>query len=197
MLSKELWKEIENYEGLYEVSTHGNVRRIYLTKEKRLCKIFLRNGYPSVGLSRNNVVRFYTIHGVEARAFLPNPENKKTVNHIDGIKTNNHISNLEWATRSEQIIHANKIGIFKSVPPTKKGDKLSDHAFDTGLNKKVEKNDVHRSKPVTKLSDEGIELKEYPSLKEVERTEGFAHPNIHHAIKNKIKSHGYYWKYKN
>lgn len=120
-----MWKEIENYEGIYEISTFGDGRRLYVTREKRLCKSFLRNGYPSIGLSKNNSVRFYTIHGLMAKAFIPNPENKPTVNHKDGNKLNNHIDNLEWATRSEQIMHAIKLGLYTPIPPTKKGDRLS------------------------------------------------------------------------
>jgi len=70
-----------------------------------------KNGYPVLNLYSNGFSKQEYIHRLVAKTFIPNPENKRTVNHIDGIKTNNHVSNLEWATDSENIKHAYDNGL--------------------------------------------------------------------------------------
>jgi len=107
----EIWKDIEGYEGYYQVSNQGNVRSLdkIITNNKgvtyeRLGKILsfnLNAGYPQIYLSKNGVVRTYRIHRLVAQAFIPNPENKPTVNHKDETRTNNNDWNLEWATYKE------------------------------------------------------------------------------------------------
>ena len=87
---------------------NGRVRK---TKE---VKQHLNNdGYPSVRITHRGNVKTTSVHRLVAETFIPNPENKETVNHIDGDKTNNHVSNLEWATRGEQMQHAYKLGLKK------------------------------------------------------------------------------------
>lgn len=83
----------------------GNVRN---AKTNHYIKpwINVQTGYPSVSINEFNKATNYTIHSLLAVAFIPNPYNKKTVNHKDGIKTNNSLSNLEWATNAENIKHA-------------------------------------------------------------------------------------------
>lgn len=93
----EEWKRINEY---FEVSTYGNVRDIY-GKYRLLTKA--RNGYLVVNLNELGVV---SVHRLVASAFIPNPDNKRTVNHIDGDKTNNYVNNLEWATYSENNLHS-------------------------------------------------------------------------------------------
>lgn len=70
-----------------------------------------KSGYSGVCLRVNNKTVFRTVHSLVAEAFVPNPENKPQVNHIDGNKTNNHVDNLEWVTHSENQRHAINIGI--------------------------------------------------------------------------------------
>jgi len=117
----EIWKDVVGFEGMYEVSNFGNIKsceritiRVFKNhqsrlpvKEKILSPIFnKKNGYLRVSLS----AKLYQVHTIVAEAFLPNPEDKPTVNHIDLNKKNNSLSNLEWATRSEQTKHAYKMG---------------------------------------------------------------------------------------
>lgn len=103
----EEWKDIKGYEGLYQVS---NLGRVYSNKSNKLLKSRLdRGGYSYLNLYNNGISKWYKIHRLVAIAFIPNPENKLTVNHIDEDKTNNVVSNLEWATMKEQNNHGTRL----------------------------------------------------------------------------------------
>lgn len=124
----EAWKEIKGFEGLYEVSNTGRVRsvdRIVTSKNGRklpckgkklfftISKIDSKGHKPRarVQLWKNNNAYLLQVHRIVACAFVPNPGNKKTVNHIDGNPMNNHAGNLEWATHSENQKHAYDNGL--------------------------------------------------------------------------------------
>ena len=99
----ETWKKIEGFES-YEVSDWGRVRR-----GGRVLKGSINScGYRHLRPSRDGVSVTKTIHRLVCIAFLPNPDAKHTINHIDHDKTNNRLENLEWATHSEQHIHSPK-----------------------------------------------------------------------------------------
>lgn len=108
-MENEIWKEVVGFEGLYMVSDHGNVKSLLYWRGSN-CRLLVQNisktGYRVVTLFRPGFSRVYKVHRLVAEAFLPNPESKRTVNHIDGNKLNNHVSNLEWATDLENIRHA-------------------------------------------------------------------------------------------
>ena len=104
----EIFKDINGYKGIYQISNLGNVKSLKYGKT-RLLKKYLSKGYYRVSLSfKGNVTRPVT-HRLVAENFIPNYKNKPCVNHIDGNKENNHISNLEWCTYSENEIHSYKI----------------------------------------------------------------------------------------
>ena len=122
---KEVWRDIPEWEGFYQVSNLGNVRSLdrdieYLNngtlttlhlKGKVLKQRADEEGYMRICLAKNGRTKLYGVHRLVAQAFIPNPENKPTVNHIDGNKSNNYLSNLEWATLEEQYAHAVKTGL--------------------------------------------------------------------------------------
>ena len=105
--SDEVWKDIPGYENLYQVSSEGRIRR----GERLKIPHKDRGGYLTVWLCKNAAQKNYKVHRLVALAFISNPSGKMTVNHIDGNKQNNRVENLEWATHSENIIHANKMGL--------------------------------------------------------------------------------------
>ena len=109
----EQFKPIKGYEGLYEVSSFGRVRS--LRRKDRLnrqitTKILYikkhRDGYLQVSLSKDGKYNYLYIHRLVGKHFISNPQNKKFINHKDGNKKNNFVGNLEWCTKSENMIHA-------------------------------------------------------------------------------------------
>lgn len=121
---EEIWKNIKGFEGLYQISNFGNVKSLDRTvkvigknqfgtfitykqiKGKMLSQSINKYGYYQVVLYKNGKKYNKLVHQLVAKAFIPNPQNKPTVNHIDGIKTRNIVNNLEWATQKEQQWHS-------------------------------------------------------------------------------------------
>jgi hypothetical protein len=104
----EVWRNIEGYENLYEVSSVGRVKSLpRKTTKGRIIKNGNRcNGYQAVTLSRDNKPKSHYVHRLVATAFLGNTDNKPCVNHIDGNPSNNSVTNLEWATYTENEQHS-------------------------------------------------------------------------------------------
>lgn len=124
----ETWKTAANNSD-YEVCTDGRIKRkstgtiLVATNDSR--------GYPAVTMWDEKGQHTKNVHRLVAETFLPNPDNKRTVNHIDGDKSNNHISNLEWNTMSENISHAYRTGL-KRRPDTCGSPKRRVRIVETG-----------------------------------------------------------------
>ena len=118
---EEKWKDIKGFEGFYQVSNFGRVKSLggWCGSAKRREKIratsLTKDGYAKVRLMHQGKDKTMRVHRLVAEAFIPNPEGKTTINHIDGNKENNRVDNLEWADRTEQMIHAYDIGLKTSI----------------------------------------------------------------------------------
>ena len=117
-MEKEIWKDVKSYEGLYQVSNFGNVRSLdreipafILNQEKvtRIGKVLKPQvsnaGYEVVAFSKSGITKRFLVHRIVGKAFLKNEEQKEQINHKNGIKIDNVLKNLEWATRSENQLH--------------------------------------------------------------------------------------------
>lgn len=133
----EVWKDIDGYEGIYQISSFGRVKSLARMRTGRGgCLSPLRerimslktnkHGYLCIGLHQQGK-KFFSIHQLVARAFIQNPDAKGTVNHIDCNKKNNNVNNLEWSTHKEQMQHAvaNNLLEIRGKPKFTKADKLA------------------------------------------------------------------------
>jgi hypothetical protein len=176
---REIWRDIKEYEGLYQVSTYGNIRSLnrykkssYNSKSKlqgivRKPVLYKDTGYLSIILSNGVTRKQILVHRIVASTFLFNKENKKCVNHINGIRNDNNVENLEWATHFENYEHSAQI---------------------LGTNVK--------SKPVSQYDLQGNFIQNFRSISEIEKKLGYSKANIHRRLKNGIAiCYKHIWKY--
>lgn len=182
---EEIWKSVIKFEGYYEVSNYGNVRSVDRTiirkgnvevnyKSKLLKLNKDTDGYPQAILHKNN--KFYTrkVHYLVAKMFILNPENKPTVNHKDGIKTNNFDWNLEWATVRENV----------------------QHSYDTGLKFAIKGAKNVLSKSVTQYDMNLNKIADFGSTLEAQRITGISRRCISYCANGITRwAGGYIWKY--
>lgn len=112
----ENWKPVVGYEGLYEVSNLGRVKSLPRKGTKGgIVSVNYSNSkhYAHIPLTKDSVLKTTSLHRVVAQAWIPNPQNKPQVNHIDGNKKNNCVNNLEWVTNLENMHHAIEHGLQK------------------------------------------------------------------------------------
>ncbi len=115
-MAKEVWRDVVGHEGKYMVSSHGRVENL---KRKRVLALFKdKDGYLIAKLSlEDGTSRTLKTHRLVAIAFIPNPLDKKEINHKDGNKKNNRLTNLMWCTRKENMEHAGKNNLMPRVRP--------------------------------------------------------------------------------
>lgn len=117
----EIWKDIPGFEGKYQVSNMGNVKSLHYkkssTKSKLLKKVNTANGYCGVNLRDDTSHKYLVnVHRLVGIAFIPNPENKPQINHINGDKRDNRVENLEWCTAQENQHHSLRLGLRQTKP---------------------------------------------------------------------------------
>lgn len=177
--SKE-WKSLELYPN-YLISIYGDIYS--LKKRKMLKKKINNNGYQSVCLfDKYGKEKTVLVHRLVALTFIPNPQNKPQINHKDGNKLNNSVSNLEWVTSSENQKHAYRLGL---------------NCFDIKDRENLKKLQEKRKRAVLKIDrDTSKVLERYPSIKEAGIANGIDYKQIHATCKRKQPtSHGYIWRY--
>lgn len=174
-MSKEIWQDIEGYEGLYQVSSMGRVKslkrtdRLGRTVEGRILKPGDNGGgYLNVALCVGGKSKTHKVHRLVCEAFRDNPENKLDVNHLNEDKTDNRVCNLEWATRKENNNH--------------------------GTHNERVANSL--SKPIGQYTLGGELIRIWPSAKEAQMQTGFHRSNICAVANGKLKTaHNFIWKY--
>ena len=173
MEEKEIWKDIEGFEGMYQISNRGNVKSLNYNKtgkERILKPNKVSHGYLQVQLHQDGKAKNYYVHRLVAAAFCDNPHGFKEVNHIDEDKTNNCADNLEFCSKS----YNNNYGT---------------------RNKRIAEK---RSKPVIAIDKRTGLILEFLSALEAEKETGINNGNIIKCCKGKLNScGGFYWMYKN
>ena len=186
MKEKEIWKDVKGYKGLYQVSNLGRIRsvgrntidKIGIKRHKngKILKQYTnQSGYLQVKLYKNKKWKTISSHRIVCIAFINEPK-KETVNHKNGIKTDNRAENLEWATRSENINHAIRIGLKKNKH---------------GIEHK-------QSKYIIQLTRSGNYIKTHYGIHEAGRDTGIQWQNISKVLRGvRGTAGGYKWKYIN
>lgn len=196
---KEVWKNIKNYKGLYQVSNLGRIKSLkrnipftnrwgqritHLQKERILKAKKQFNGYLALSLSKDGEHKTYLVHRLVAEAFILKTDNKSQVDHINGDKTDNRVENLRWVTPKENCLNPLWVEKSKNVSEETR-NKLSDKAKYS-----------HNKSVVQYTLDEKI-VKEWVSIREIERQLGFKSSHICNCLKGRHKTaYGYIWKYK-
>lgn len=189
----EVWAPVNGWEDRYEVSDQGHVRSLnyHMTGQTHPLKpITSGKGYLMVGLCRRQKMKWEKVHRLVAVAFIPNPEKKPQVNHINGDKTDNRAVNLEWATQSENMQHAYKAGL-------KHGDPEWGHILGKTYGKEsAEKHAAKIRKPVIATNLRTGEKTRYESAAEIERKLGIDHSSVPKVCTKRQKSaKGYTFEY--
>lgn len=174
MNEEEIWKDIEGYEGLYQISNFGRVKsfpRLGARLKEHILKVTNNNGYMRLSLAKNKTRKYFYIHVLVAKAFIPNPNKYPEVNHIDENKSNNHVDNLEWCNKSYNANYGNR-------------------------NKLIS---LHSAmlRPVLQFDLNGNFIKEYSSIREAVKELKIRSSGISNCCAGRYsKSGGYKWRYK-
>lgn len=192
---EEIWKDIEGYEGLYQVSNLGRVKSLsrkvnmgqYIRLMPETIKIpqnHSRGNYQNVVLSKHGRKTPRLIHRLVAMAFIPNPDNKPEIDHIDGNQTNNKADNLRWVTHKENT----NFPIYRQRrSEAMKGSKGSQWGKYGKLH--------HNSIPIVRIDPNGL-VAEYECLMSATR-DGFNLAAVWSCCNGRVRTHkGYKWMYK-
>lgn len=185
----EIWKPIKDFEGLYEISNIGRIKRLdrYIKDSRGVVQHFRESilspsrnkyGYLQTTLRKNSVKYTVRIHKLVATAFVNNPKNKPIIDHIDGNKLNNNSTNLRWVTYSENIMNPNTHKRFKEI---------------------VTKLRKAEGTPICKLDDNYNIIETFSSFEEAAKNVNCSSQLIKNACRlghKHYKAKGYHWKKK-
>ena len=187
-MEKEVWRDIPEYEGLYQVSNYGNVKSL----ARNNCNVCLKDrilkysknhqGYKQVALFKKSKQKSFKIHKLVALAFIPNPNNYPCINHIDGNKQNNCVDNLEWCTYSHNNKEAFRLKLKKPINKGNFNEKSFNH------------------KQVVQYDLQGNLIRIWGSLIQIKRELGYyccPISNCCHKRKGFYTAYGYKWDFVN
>lgn len=170
----EVWSEIPQYEGLYEISNLGRVRSLKFAggqRQKIIKPTCNSKGYQQIGLWKDKKRQVKYIHRLVATSFVKNPMNLNEVNHIDEDKSNNRFDNLEWCTRRYNMTYGN-------------------------MQKKIKNNMKYYKRPIVMINESGEVLKRWSSAADAERSDGFDAASICNCCRGRVqKVRGKIFKY--
>lgn len=179
---QEQWKAIPGYEGLYEASTLGKIRSVY--RYRRVLKPMISStGYERVDLFNNKKRKQYSVHRLVAMTFIPNPEGKPIVNHMDENKLNNSADNLEWVTHVENCHYGTAIA--------RRTERLDYSKRRINNARQI----LACSKPIIQYDKSGNYIREWKSATECSKETGFSISGIRSVVRGKRNSiFGYVFK---
>lgn len=210
----EIWKDIQGYEGLYQVSNLGRVKSLgrfvdnlvrgHYWQEERILKPHDKGySYLNVKLYKDRKTKEFQVHRLVAIAFIPNPENKPQIDHINAIKTDNRVQNLRWVSAKENM--NNPLTLIQKIG---KNNPMFGKKHSEETKQKIRK--AHLGKRKSEEAKEKIRGKNHPrarairnidtkeifdTIKDAEKKYNLTCGCICYAIKHNSRSAGYHWKY--
>ena len=197
ILMEEIWKDVVGYEGLYQVSNLGNVRKF---NGKILKQTINTNGYMRVSLYKDKKSKFMYVHRLVAMAFINQFPNTKDVDHINGVRNDNNINNLRWCTRKENLnfpiakqnISLSRIGKKGILSPMFGKKRPKEVVAKMSISMALKNN-----MPIKQYTKDGVFVKDWVCAAFAERETGINQNHIRECCRGKCKSAGgFVWKFK-
>lgn len=211
ILMEEIWKDVVGYEGLYQVSNLGRVKSLFriITQnngqgviykrsvKERILKQFLNHmGYYVVMLAKDGVNKTLRVSRLVGMAFLPNPENKPEIDHIDGNPQNNNVNNLQWCTHKENSnnpVRKKRLSTSLKGKKTRLGIPYSQEAKEMFSKLHIRL----RGRKVDQYTKEGVFIQSFDCMQNAQKATGIAKQSIFSCCVGKYKSAGgFVWKFK-